>query len=299
MTLVKNKPEGLLYIQEHVECKNYLTGNDALFEEINLESGELFIREFINRPSLLFILSGEIRVSIRSVVKRKVEAGNLLFVTMGDSFFGRALTDVTVIRCSFTHEISLCNKFALKDLTRFILPPPIYGAENKRVNELVMLDIHPILRKELELTMTAVQNGLLCSHFQRIKQDIILMEIRGLYKKEDLARLFEPLISNDEDFKIKVLETYNNIKTAKELAAELNMSQSSFKRKFNECFGTSPKHWLIQKKKEKLFRDIVMSEMTIKEIAEKYDFTVNYISSFCKKNFGKTPTELRGKHNSK
>jgi hypothetical protein len=65
MTLVKNKPEGLLYIQEHVECKNYLTGNDALFEEINLESGELFIREFVNRPSLLFILSGEIKVSIR------------------------------------------------------------------------------------------------------------------------------------------------------------------------------------------------------------------------------------------
>ena len=54
-----------------------------------------------------------------------------------------------------------------------------------------------------------------------------------------------------------------------------------------------------EKEREKLFRDIVMSEMTIKEIAEKYDFTVNYISSFLQKNFDKTPTELRGKHNPK
>lgn len=98
----------------------------------------MFIREFVNRPSLLFILSGEIRVSIRSVVNKKVEAGNMLFVTMGDSFFGRALTDVAVIRCSFTHEISLCNKFALKNLTGFILPS-VYSAENKRVNKLVCL----------------------------------------------------------------------------------------------------------------------------------------------------------------
>lgn len=299
MTLVKNKPEGLLYIQEHVQCTNYLTGDSALFQEIKLESGELFIREFVNRSSILFILSGEIRVSIRSVVNRKVEAGNMLFVTMGDSFFGRALTDVTVIRCSFTHEISLCNKFALKELKRFISPPPIYVAGNEKGSELVMLEIHPILRKELESTMLAIEKGMLCSHFQRIKQDVILMEIRGLYKKEDLAKLFEPLISNDEDFKIKVLEIYTNVKTAKEMVAELNMSQSSFKRKFNECFGISPKQWLIQKKKEKLFRDIVMSEMTIADIAEKYDFTVNYVTSFCKRNFDKTPTELRGKHNSK
>ena len=45
--------------------------------------------------------------------------------------------------------------------------------------------------------------------------------------------------------------------------------------------------------KEKLFRDILMTNMSISELAEKYKFTTNYITTFCRKHFGKSPKELR------
>lgn len=36
-----------------------------------------------------------------------------------------------------------------------------------------------------------------------------------------------------------------------------------------------------------------MTNMSIAELAEKYNFTVNYLTTFCKEHFGKSPTELR------
>lgn len=36
-----------------------------------------------------------------------------------------------------------------------------------------------------------------------------------------------------------------------------------------------------------------MTNMSITELADKYRFTVNYMTTFCKKRFGKSPTDLR------
>ena len=75
-------------------------------------------------------------------------------------------------------------------------------------------------------------------------------------------------------------------------AIELNISCPNVKQG-GMAFGTSAKQWLIQKKKEKLLRDIIMTNMSIAELADKYRFSVNYLTTFCKEHFGKSPTELR------
>ncbi len=291
MNTENNKLQGLLYLEEHIACKNYLTGDRALFETIKLEAGKLFIRESMDRSALVFLLSGKIRISTKNVVNREIEAGKMFLVTAGDSFYGRAITDVILLRCSFTQEIALCNKFALKKLQRYV------SCEESEDNpDIALLAIHPLLQQELELTSSVMGKGLMCVHYQRLKQDIIFMELRGLYKKEELARMFAPLLGADDDFKNRVLEIYPRISTIKELMVKLQMSHATFNRKFHNSFNISPKQWLIQKKKEKLFRDIVMTNLPIAEIAEKYGFTVNYVTSFCKEHFGKTPTKLRQEH---
>ena len=89
------------------------------------------------------------------------------------------------------------------------------------------------------------------------------------------------------------MQIYPQIETAQELMERLNMSATAFNRKFQKAFGLSPRQWLIQKKKEKLFRDIVMTDIPIGELAFKYHFTENYITTFCHEHFGKSPTQLR------
>ena len=39
-----------------------------------------------------------------------------------------------------------------------------------------------------------------------------------------------------------------------------------------------------------------MTSMTVAELADKYRFTVNYMTTFCRHHFGKSPTELRKEH---
>ena len=74
------------------------------------------------------------------------------------------------------------------------------------------------------------------------------------------------------------------------------MSPIACKRKFRETFGISARQWLIRKKEQKLIRDILMTNISIAELAEKYKFTANYMTTFCRKRFGKSPTELRLEH---
>ena len=85
MNTENNKLQGLLYLEEHIACKNYLTGDRALFETIKLEAGKLFIRESVDRSALVFLLSGKIRISTKNVVNREIEAGKMLIVTAWDS----------------------------------------------------------------------------------------------------------------------------------------------------------------------------------------------------------------------
>ena len=40
-----------------------------------------------------------------------------------------------------------------------------------------------------------------------------------------------------------------------------------------------------------------MTNITITELAYKYNFTVNYMTAFCREHFGKSPTQLRNEWN--
>lgn len=246
MDTKNNVWKGLLYKEEHLTCKNYLTGDSAIFEEVRLKAEKLFIGENIGRSTLVFLLFGDINISTKKLVNCLITAGNMFLVAAGDNFYGRAVTDVTLLRCSFTQEMAFCNKFAMKSLLGFT---PDGDAQEDF--DITLLPVHPLLWRELEITVAVMREGLLCTHYQRIKVDIIFMELRGFYKKGELVRLFKPLLSVDDDFKSRVLAIYPRVNSIKELMGELQMSPATFKRKFHNSFNIPPKQWLIQKKRGK------------------------------------------------
>lgn len=216
----------------------------------------------------------------------------MFLLSAGDHFHGRSLEKTSLIYCAFNKELSLCNRFSIEHLKDFTL------SSSERVsNRDFILPIHKLIIKELDLIADALSAGLLCSHFQHLKKDMIFIELRGFYEKEELAKLFAPILGNTDDFKARVLQIYPNAKTARELTDMMNMSQTAFNRKFRDVFGVSVRQWLISKKKEKLIRDILMTDMTMAELSEKYEFSDNYISTFCRKHFGMPPTELRMQYN--
>jgi len=106
-----------------------------------------------------------------------------------------------------------------------------------------------------------------------------------------LAAMFKPLTI---EFKSTIHHNiYSNL-SIDELARLCHLSTSSFKRKFNEAFNTSPKKYISQKKVEKAASLLKTADLRISDIA--YDVGFDSLATF-NRNFtsfyGKSPSEYR------
>lgn len=279
---------GLKHADEHFSCENYISNDNAVLELLEVKNGDYLVREEVSKSTIAFVLSGEICVSTASVVNQRVAANQMYIVAAGDNFYGKAIEDAAILRCSFTWEMSLCNRFSIEQLQTIFV-----GCRRPGKGELAKLPILDMLQKELCLTRDLLKMGLSCIHFQQIKQEMLFIELCTLYTKEELSILFSPILGVDNNFKERVMQIYRKVETAQELIDLLNISPSTFKRKFREEFGMSARQWLIHKKEQRLIRDILMTDLPISELADKYKFTPNYMTTFCRTHFGKAPTELR------
>ena len=288
----KNTKCDLEHANDPFICDDAPLHEQPIWSVAELKEGEHFTKEALKCARLVFLLSGEAVVSTATAVGQVVCGGQMFLIAPGNNFHVRATADTRAISCSFDRDIPQCSMFSFEQFQRLITP------DMQRQHELTLLPIHSLLLCELEETRIALASGLSCPNYQRLKKDILFILLRNLYSREQLAALFAPLLTGeDNDFKEKVMQIYPQTETAQELMDKLNMSATAFNRKFNKAFGYSARQWLIQKKKEKLFRDIVMTNITITELAYKYNFTVNYMTAFCREHFGKSPTQLRNEWN--
>lgn len=293
---MENKPfstSALKYVKEHLECRNYATVEQSILQFRIFKAGENVVKEATDSSALLFLLSGEIELSTSSVLSQKIEGPSMLFIASGEDFCAKIKLNTTLVRCRLDLQTALCNRFAIEHLNQ------LKGNRNMKAekNRIPVFPIHSLLYTELEAAIEAIKLGLMCVHYHQIKRDALLICLRGFYTRGQLADLFAPILGVESEFKEKVIKSYSDVETVKELMIALNMSPTTFKRKFHQAFGTTAKQWLIEKKKERVFRDLIMSHTPIAELADKYKFSENYMTTFCKEHFGKTPTQIRADWN--
>ena len=86
---------------------------------------------------------------------------------------------------------------------------------------------------------------------------------------------------------------YKNI-SPEQIALELNISYSGFRRAFREFTGTSPLKYIIELKLNEAKRLLSTTFLSVKEIAYKLNFdNPDYFPVFFKKRTGLTPIEYR------
>lgn len=82
-----------------------------------------------------------------------------------------------------------------------------------------------------------------------------------------------------------------------ELAADLNMSYTNFRRAFSEFFKISPKEFRIQRRIEKIQVILSSNDATLQEIAEQFGYADVYtLSHQFKKKTGISPKEFRDRN---
>jgi AraC-like DNA-binding protein len=126
----------------------------------------------------------------------------------------------------------------------------------------------------------------------KLKEFVLLVsKSQNMSPLDFLAAMFS---LNLTEFKTTILNNlYSNLSVA-ELAQLSAMSTSSFKRKFNEVFGKSPKKYVASKKLEKAVHLLKNSHERISSIA--YDCGYETISTFNRSfqsSFGVSPSAFR------
>ena len=280
------KEQGMLnrsnYRNDQRASGNPLPGEVPILGLTHVKADQSIAQEKVERLTLLFVLSGNLYFSTAGIENQPVDEGHMFLVLAGDNFYMRAITEVTLLRCAPPLET------LYKRMADIVSDSP--SQERKRIP---VLPLQALLLRELHTIQEMMRAGILSPYVQRLKTELVLSVLRELYAKGELAAFFTQAFTGDHEFKAQVLKVYSNADSVKELAYKMNISISTLKRKFQSAFGMSVKQWLIQKRKERLLHDITQTKMSIAELAEKYKLTGNYLSTFCREHFGKSPTELR------
>ena len=124
----------------------------------------------------------------------------------------------------------------------------------------------------------------------------IVMHILGLMYYRDKTRDFEDqeLIKKINKAKVIMRESvYKNL-VAEEIAKELNISYSGFRRAFKEFTGTSPSQYMLELKLNQAKLLLSTTQQPIKEISYSLNFeNPDYFVVFFKKRTGQTPGMYR------
>lgn len=276
----------LFYKQEHTTCYNYRMQTSATFKVLQFVKTD--VPEIINvdRSVLIFLLEGEALVTCNNYKNKLQKAGEILLLPNNSCCYVQVLKPSTIISCSFVRNIDFCSRFSFGHLVEFI--------PNDFTYDFRTLPICEVMSQYLSMLKRYLEDGLSCVHFHELKEKELFILLRAYYTKEELAAFFYPLLGKDVDFKDFVLSNYLTYDDLSEFARQANMSLDTFKRRFKEAFGESAHKWITSRKSEMIYRDLLMTEKPLADIASEYRMSSQaYLSTFCKQHFGKTPQELR------
>ena len=280
----------LNYMKEHTSCVNYKTKEYEGFSLGQALAGENFDNQEqeIKANHLIFILSGEVEITKDEKEKVRVRENEFVFIPISSHYVGKVISPGRYINLTFFHNnISLCDKHMLSS----------YLGEVEQVP--ACFEALPV-REPLGLFIGLLENylnaGVNCRHLHEIKERELFIIFRTAYTKREMVRLFHPIMGKEFDFKIAVLQHRDRVRSKKEMALVLGMSNSDLQRKFMQEFGEPVSVWLQKQKNRKILSRLSFDSVSIKEIVHEFGFSsAASFNKYCKSNFGCNPTELRKK----
>lgn len=275
----------LQYAGEHRSCLNYRMPQDAAIKLLHYPEG---MRQIVDTDEslIIFVLEGEVKVSADGHNDVLHRAGYISLQPRNSSSYIQVQQPCTFISFHSPHDITLCDRFSVQSLPRYIPEGFHY--------RFTLLPIRQRLAEYATGLRHCLEDGLGCVHFLEMKMQELFILLRAYYNREELATFFYPLIGKNRDFQDFVYEHYRQVDSLNEFAALANTSVDTFKRRFKETFGEPAHKWITGRKAEHVYRDIALGILSFADIAEKYRFSsVSYLTTFCKQHLGKTPQQLR------
>jgi len=239
----------------------------------------------IDETTILFLLKGELLLSYNNLINKKLQVGEMILFSPLHTLDVAVTEDVYGILCKFNTQVQICDNFSLESLA------PLAEMEENSHTPLIK---NKWIRNFLTTIETFWEDDLLCHQLFEIKKNELFHLLKNTYSLTELAAFFHPILNKDVFFKEAVIKNYHQVRNVTELAEKMGYSVSGFKKKFLRCFGIPAYTWMQQQRASIVLKELKEKKKTIKDIFISNQFSSQaHFYEFCKKNFGKTPGQIR------
>lgn len=273
-----------LYVKKNLNCFNFERNIHPTLEIYRKQKDEIEHKDFYE-VTLAYALEGSILFSYGSYIDEALNAGELLIFVPGTHVRMKAAEDSFLLFFQLKGTTKLCDCVTVEMFFSINQKEPPHIPKTIAKKPIVDFFTGFIER---------MNDGLKCLYYLEVKIKELLFLLRGYYSRDELVYMFSPLTGNDALFSLFVYQNFNSVSNVQQLIAKSPYSMSGFKKKFARVFGEPPAVWMKKQKAKNIFHDLHSSDLTIKEICFKYDFSsISGLNNFCKQQFGNPPGRIR------
>ena len=276
----------------HKLCTNCRKTGKAVIEVVKMVKGKAGIID-LTYHKVLFILEGGIELFCKDEPKYQAAKGKMLFLVAGSQCSYKSLKKTTIVFFRIQAPINLCRDLSLEDLyvKEKRRRKKVYKPEHNNFGE---LDMNAQIRQLVDNISQSLEHGLTCHYWLEIKVKEFFLLLRIYYSKESIYEFLYPILSNDIAFSEQIRLHWKKFQTAAELAAFLNLTIKKFTMQFTAVFGQTPYQWMLQERARIVLFEVKSTGKLFKEIAVENGFSSeSSFTRFCRKEFNKTPTQIR------
>lgn len=278
----------VLSFGKHRTCSSINTQKDTGFSYYEYKQGEAHTAHTDNTFCLIFVLDGMISAQIEHGKTEQVKAGNFFLIPQYAKNHMMAEQNGSALILFWNLQVRVCE--TMVDAST-VQPFP---------QGMICVPMIDPLKQMLRSMVRYIKDHIDCTHVHMVKQMELLFILQKYYDRDLMIRLFSPSFGSRSHFMSTVLKYYKEVSSMQELAEKCGCSDRTFNRKFHDYFAMTPYQWIQQKKSEEISHYLRDSNVSFNTIAKKMCFSSpSHLSLYCRKTFGKTPTEMRKELQSK
>ena len=280
----------LLNIEEHLNCFNYDISKTPKIEVKYVNTGEILDLPILTNQ-VMFLITGKIEYTFNGYPKTELSEGQFIFIPMNYKCDFSFMAPSLVVTFRLHNPVKLCERFFIENLFE---PDNAQTEIYKHSGKLNALEMKEQISYFIKGVISNVNDGVRCGYYLEMKIQEFFTLLRYYYDKRVLRGFFSTILSRDISFSEYVKQNRNNFPTVIALAESMCLTEKQFSKRFREVFGGTPYAWMKEGRALRIRHEITTTNKPFKVIALENDFgTVVQFAKFCKKEFEKTPLQLR------
>lgn len=285
---MKINTDSVRYVEEHKSCKHFMKEKDSLFDSVTFDHADVYKSRKVKLNALIFFIAGRFKLVVGNRKSISVNEASMFAVSELESFKIHGSDKSRVMILYFNSPVSACSKAVFYSYVNYVNPDEYKD---------IPLPINPPMRSFVELLNKYVSAGVSCAQLLELKKEELFLALRWFYSKEELRHLFYHVVKDSCAFRRFVLSNHMNFENVTEMIEASNMSKSAFYEKFKKTFSVSVKQWMLSRQKQQILNKAAEPDISAKDLMNEFNFSSPaHLTSFCKKQFGLTPSELIRTH---